>query len=284
MNSQQMLSQSPLRSITEELTKIHLSIYLCLAKLFTKSPFIPKGLPMKYAVAGEHRDFFHKHQLIEFENLLSQERLDECLSTIERILTERLRSNREKTKETSPEKLFLAGRDLWRSDEELKKTILQRSLAETASELVNCKPIRLAYDQLIIPPISSPHSPEQKTPYWQAMKGSYSLEEMSSVQRIACGLMICLRNTESIPEDPATTATHIFPHKAGNGIYFSPTLPIDFSQLCANPNQRFLLIAYAQQTSLYTPNQKDPHVNHLKRFGYHFGDHLSIKDSPFVLR
>jgi hypothetical protein len=228
-------------------------------------------LPMKYAVDSEHRDFFQKHRFLELEELLTPKQLEEANAAIEAALKVRLSVNQ--LDQQSAENLFMAGRDLWRQDQQLRKLICQRGLAEIASELISVKPIALAFDQLIVSPDLHPLVTADNRAYIDLMKTPTSLEEISSVQGLVCGLLLCLRAGEPHP---------LFPSVAGHGVYFDPKVPLDFGFLRRDRERRLLLIAYAEKSSYYYQQNNDPHLHYLKRFGYHFGDKLSIKHIPPV--
>lgn len=221
---------------------------------------------MKYASASEHRDFFQKNHFIEFEGLLSEA----DAAAITTALTKKF-----DFKKTDPEKLYLAGRDLWRSFPDIKKVVTQRKFALIASELFGTKPIRLGYDQLLFSSTTFSHDTLNKGPFINLFEGSHSLKPISSIDGIVGGVIFKLDGAESTLAAP-------FPSKMGNGVYFDATFPIPFSCLKGSEKHLFLLVAYAEANSFYLKNEKDPNVNFLKQFDYIFGSKLSIKHHPFL--
>lgn len=264
-------------------------------------PSLPNDCYMKYAVASEHRDFYQKQHAIEFESLLSSEHLRQLIAADDTVLAERLGVKPEDVKNQASHKLFMAGRDIWRSDEYLKRFIVHSHLSEIASELIEQKPLRLGYVQFFPGPPRrlNPHS--QPDPYAQFLQHQHSLKEVSCLQTVLCGLMLCLSSFGTEPEEnrkgfnivEANTASldqatvqpvSVFCKKAGNGIFFTPDVPIDFQQLWEHPGQTYLMIVYTHFVTQYILNENDPHGHALKRLGYVFGDRLSDKLNPIVHR
>lgn len=93
---------------------------------------------MKFAISQDQRDFFRKNGWISFSDLLDSKELDSLKAGIEVAL-----------KPAPRKSLFQQGRDLWRKDERIKKIVQSRRLVDFAFELVQKKPIRLAFDQWI---------------------------------------------------------------------------------------------------------------------------------------
>lgn len=234
---------------------------------------------MKFAVAKEHRDFFRKHNRIEFEGLLPVEQRDKLLGAKATIISERLAAAG-KAKTLPVDAVFKVGYDLWRGNADAKKIILQKSFAEIASELIELKPLRIAYDQLL-PPLSSP-SLAGSEDYREWLSSASTLNEISSVQGILCGLMLCL----SQPQDAAVAAPSevpsIFATKAGNGVFFSPDAPLNFNELVNRQGYTYLMVVYTKSVSVYLKIDSDPHTNEFRRLGYNFGDRLSDRFHPLV--
>lgn len=227
---------------------------------------------MRFASASEHRDFFRKQHLIEFEDLLSEAQLKLLLAAIDSTLASRLKTYSKKAMQLSAMDLFMAGRDLWRSSEAIKRVVLAKQLAEMVFDLMEIKPLRLGYDQLI-----AVNSLEDQSLVGLEPK---SLQAMSCLQGVLCGIMLCLSSSAN-SDSPQTS---LFPNKAGNAVFFSAEVEIDFKLLNQHLGQRYLLIAYTQPTALYVSNPCDPNVHSLKSLGYNFGDKLTDKLHPIVYR
>jgi hypothetical protein len=244
---------------------------------------------MKFAVAHEHRDFFRKHHRIEFEALLSSKQQQLLVENIPTVLSSRLGIAPEKWDSIAPEKLFMVARDLWRANVSLKKVILQKFFAEIASELIEYKPLRIGYDQLYL---SKPRfqASSEKSFYTEFLNKRHSLNEGSSLQGIACGLMLCLSHLFSESEEHQKTnellleSPRLFSPKSGSGVFFSPDIPIPFEELTAHPGAIYLLIVYTKAYTIYSLQPNDPHTHDFKHLGYGIGDKLSDKLNPVIYR
>lgn len=255
---------------------------------------------MKFSVIKEQRFFFQKNHWIECEGILSESQLQTLSREIPTVCTERLKTPEGKA---SSEQLFGVGRDLWRGTSPLKKIILSSGLAQIASELIEQQPLRMGYDQLF-PPLSLGTS--LNGVYATYLNECLSLEEISSIQGVLCGLMLCIsepqvnataKASNPIPEELTEKSTEpstdpieavqpilndVFPLSAGNGIFFAPNIPIDFSAMKRFSGGKYLLIVYVKSNSVYYRQEKDPHLHHFKQLGYHFGDKLTEVLNPLV--
>lgn len=199
-----------------------------------------------------HREFFQNNGYIQFEGLISEEQIERVQLEINAILAKR----------GDPGDLFHSGHDLWRSSEQFNKILKQRDLARVASELLLRKPLRLGYDQYLVPPLTYPCTD--------------SLNRISSIQGILCGLLICLVNAETvIPND-------IFPTKAGDGTYFLADFDFPWEQMAALTDLSYLLVVYTHERALYIHQINDPHQHVLKEYGYTYGDRLTDQWNPIV--
>jgi len=237
---------------------------------------------MKFSVAKEHRDFFQKHQAIEFEGLLPPEQVLRFNQAVDEALVQRLGITADKIRHQPPQKLFLDGRDLWRTNPLLKKMVMHLSCAEIASELIEHKPLRLGYAQLfpqISPLLFKTH---HNNDYALFLQQQISLEACSCLQGVLCGLMLCLTGDGEDETGKPSEGIDIFAKKAGSGIFFHPDLPISFQNLQQHPNQRYLLIVYTHRNTVYRLQPADPQTHALKHCGYVFGDRLTDKLNPIV--
>jgi hypothetical protein len=237
---------------------------------------------MKFATTKEHRDFFQKQGWIEFEGLVPNDQLDAVNQAIDQTLAERLNTSPDNIGFSSSEKLYLQGRDLWRSHPVLHKFVTQPRFAEIAVELIEKKPLRLGYDQLF----PSCYHPlfEISSAYSQFLKQIASLEAVSCLQGVACGLVFALSEKASILPERQADGVDIFPNQAGHAIFFRPNVPVNWANVYSHFNQRFYLIVYTFASAYYQLQPHDPHTHALKRLGYIFNDRLSDKLNPIVYR
>lgn len=231
---------------------------------------------MKFATDKSHRDYFYKHGIIEFDELFNRDQLHEMNVAIDKILAKRLSIPSHQLVRQSTNDIFLQGHDLFRQDEALKKLLLHRRLAETAIELTEVRTLRIGYDQLLV---GESKKPLMETVYNNFLLQEGTLQVKSSMTPIICGLMLCLETpqaTENISE--------LFTQIAGNGVYFKPDIPLDLKLLSHMQGGRYLLITFADPRTVYIFNEKDPHTHTLKHLGYVFGDKLSDKLNPLLIR
>jgi hypothetical protein len=235
---------------------------------------------MKLVVDANHKEYFEKHQAIEFEGLLGGPQLEALQMCLKISLSSRIDADLNKLDSTPQQKLFMAGRDLWRTDPFLSKIVRQKQLAEIASELIHRRPIRLGYDQFFPCP-SMKLLPHQQDTYSQLLMKEATLQEISAMQGVLCGLMLCL---ESNPSAVSAMETSIFSPKAGNGVFFNAERKISFQEIFERQGCSYLLITYVGIHSVYMLNLQDPQVHNLKSYGYVFGDKLSDKLHPILYR
>lgn len=93
---------------------------------------------MKFAISQDQRELYRKEGSISFADLLDPKELASLNEGIKAVLIP--------SKRKSP---FEQGRDLWRKDENVKKIVQSKRLIDLAFELIQKKPLRLAFDQLI---------------------------------------------------------------------------------------------------------------------------------------
>ena len=248
---------------------------------------------MKFATAKEHRDFFQKNGWIEFEDFISNEQLILINQSINQVLSDRLKVTPQRLRTISSENIYMQGRDLWRSNSPLQKFISQPRFGEIVSELVEKKVFRLGYDQLLPARYQVQFSESTSKIYTKFLEQSLTLEAVSCLQGVTCGIMFALgeiENQESTNEMPASGSgdnsegINVFPSKPGRVIFFQPNVNINWHELYSNPGQSFYLIVYTQATAHYQLQPQDPHTHDLKRLGYIFNDKLSDKLHPIVYR
>lgn len=219
---------------------------------------------MNFAVIGKHRDFFRKQGWIEFEELLSAAQLERLNIEIESVLARRLHLPPPVIPKTAPEKLYANGRDLWRDSPLLKRHFLDKSLAEIASELIEQKPLRFGYDQLLPTAVLS-----------YANIFSHTIQEISCIQHLLCAALLCLS-----PAEGQVIAS--LPQKPGNAVFFAPHSPLPLDQLQALSGGLYLLLTYTTPNAVYCMEKRDPHLHHFKTLGYSYGDRLKDTLNPLV--
>lgn len=227
---------------------------------------------MNFSVIGEHRDFFRCHHWIECEGVVSPTQLEVFSKEIVKGLSTRIKERRGIT---DPNLVFAAGRDLWRALPVLKKIVTQKSLGQIASELIEHKPLRLGYDQFF------PSLGDSSGPYEKFLDQTLTLEELSSIQGVLCGLMLCV--TPPHTDAPESMSTNVFPANVEDGVFFAPNLPIDFSVLKAIGGE-YLLIVYVDAKATYCRQECDPNGHSFKDLNYSYRDKLLDTLNPIVYR
>lgn len=234
---------------------------------------------MKFALDTNHLDFFEKNHYIEFNSLLADNELKEMQIHLEDALWQSARLPKKRTP-LSADNQFLLGHDLSRHSPYLRKMVSKRIWAEIASQLIQKKTLRLGYDQLF-PGLPPPSRHPTDSAYVRFTEVSKTLAQISSIQDVLCGLILCIKSPDSTSEQPAHKA---FPLSQGNGIFIHPKYPIPFQELNISPDALYLLIAYINDSAVYILGEQDPHVHFLKSLDYAFGDKLKEKTHPVLMR
>lgn len=242
---------------------------------------------MKFATAKEHRNFFQNHGWIEFEEFISNDQLVLINQAIDQVLAERLNVSSDRLRLLPSDQFYLQGRDLWRSNQTLRKFITQIRFGEIASELIEKKPLRLGYDQLFPGRQPTQISESSLQVYPHFLEHTNTLEAVSCLQGVIGGLMVALggkQEEDGASEKIPAEGIDIFPSRPGHVIFFRPNVPINWNHLYAHAGQRYYLIVYTQASAHYQLQPQDPHTHSLKRLGYVFNDKLSDKLNPIVYR
>lgn len=234
---------------------------------------------MHFVTAKEHRDFFSKMGWIEFAEVLSLSQLEKLNQGIDEALALRFQLSPDQLKYLSSEKLYLQGRDLWRSHLPLRKFLTQPQFAALASELTGIHPLRLGYDQLLParPEKARLYSAPEEGVYAQFLDTTFSLQEISCLEGIACGVIVSLKGSDS-----RETTLEPFPRAPGHVLFFLPNRPIEWQHLYAYPKGRFYLIVYTHSVAHYRLQPSDPHLHALKHLGYIFNDPLNDRLNPII--
>ncbi len=241
-------------------------------RLYLANHINKKFLIMNFSANGEHRDFFHQHSWIECEGILSSSQLELLPKEIKEALLIRTGIRKEAIDD---DKSFMLGRDLWRAAPLLKKIIVQKSLGQIASELTECKPLRIGYDQFF------PSVGQYQGAYSKFLEQTITLQELSGIQGVMCGLMLCVAPPNK--HLSALTSENIFPFSVGNGVFFTPDFPIDFRILKAIGGE-YLLVVYVKEKAIYCRQDRDPNNHTFKQLGYNYGDRLLDALNPIVYR
>jgi hypothetical protein len=242
---------------------------------------------MKFATAKEHRNFFQKQGWIEFEGLLSSDQLALANQAIDQVLAERLNIPSERLQLLPSEKMYLQGRDIWRSNFVVQKLATQMRFAEIVAELIEKKPLRLGYDQFFPSRQQASYAQEPSSIYSHFLEQIASLEEVSCLRGVACGLLLALggkKENASLEKKTSFEGIDVFPNQPGNVIFLQPAALVNWDCLYAHPGQRFYMIVYTLSSAYYQLQLKDPHTHALKRLGYVFNDKLSDKLNPIIYR
>lgn len=242
---------------------------------------------MRFTVNKEQRDFFQKNGWIEFSDLFKEDQIKAIQRPLEETLAERLRIPLALVGKQPAGRLFQQGRDLWRSNAILQQFVMQPRFGDIVVELIGKKVLRLGYDQFF-PALDSSSLLSRSPAYAPFMEKGLSLEEISSIKGILCGVVIALgekREGDLHQEERTPSETiPIFPSQPGHILFFLPHLPIAWDQLANCWGQHFYLIVYTSALSSYQLQPNDPHTHSFKHLGYIFNDSLSDKLNPIVYR
>lgn len=212
---------------------------------------------MKFSSNPEQRDHFVKNGFVAFEGLLSPDELSTLNLAAEKTLPVR-------------------GRDLSRSDAAAQKIIHSRKLALLAFDLVQKKPLRFAFDQVLYE--KGPSLKKEEFPVPQEA----SFKDLSCIQPLEGLFLICIK--ADLSSKPEAVGPSAFALEPGCGIFVKPDVAFPFLSFSPSSTRRYLLIAYGNPRSLYLFEPKDPGCHFLKSLGYVFGDKLNEKFHPTLLR
>lgn len=213
---------------------------------------------MKFSISSEQRDYFTKHRFIPFTQLLNEGELLELNQAIDSLIA------------NSPKEFPL--RDLWRNSAVVKKIVSSKRLLQLAFELIQKKPLRLAFDQLIL------ESGKSKRSGAAQLLDQGTFQETSCINNLQGLFILCIRDNDVKSEEQP------FEFSAGDGVFITPDNPFPFDTLTPSPNKRFLIVAYGNNYSQYLFEERDPYCHYLKNLGYVFGDKLNDRLHPLLLR
>lgn len=208
---------------------------------------------MKLTISSQQYEYFEEHHVIELEGLMTHADVFSLYEGIEMVISTRLKCSIENIKKQTPEEVFLASGDLWRSNLAIRKLITSPRLSSIASILLKEKPVRLGYDLYIEPTNAS---------FLQTLR---PFGEINCIQGFIGGMCICLEG-----------------EKEGNIKVFSPEFSMDSHQMF--DGKPFVLITYCQASSIYLRKLADPMSQRLRDLGYTYGDRLSDDLNPIVFK
>lgn len=228
-------------------------------------------IDMKFAVDSAHRDFFKNNLAIEFQEFFTAAQIQHVREQLMSTLRQRLKEKGVAFDKATAEQLYISGRDLWRSNADLRKFVTQSKLADIAADLLEERQIRLGYDQYI--PLLPPQLENlADSAYQRLLRSEMTLNSASCIQGILCGVMIAL-------QDEPETQSPIFPARAGDVVYFDASAPLVYSEGC-----EALMIVYTRAKALYVLQPNDPNTHDFKKHGYVFGDNLKDNLNPNLKR
>lgn len=191
---------------------------------------------MRYSFASEHLHFFKKEHYICFSDLLSPEQITLLKKPLKGLYAI-----------PTPFERYLAGRDLFRHDRDLKSIILRTKWAEMATTLFKQPSLRLAYTQYICgkPPLED----------------SLPLKSVSAFTRLSGALVLNLLT--------------------GEVAFLSEECPLSKTGWLTS-DAELLCVAYMHPEARYILVPDDPCTHVLKKLGYGFGDTLENDTHPLL--
>lgn len=221
---------------------------------------------MRFSLCEAFSKFFVRHQLIEFAEVLSSEEVDLIEKSTKQGLEKALGSK--PLDLASNTDLWMAGRNHYLVDGLMKRALLKSPIGQIAAFLYKKSPIRIAYTQAFF-------SLADDIP----IKEPFNLTEISSVDPMLGGALICFNDSE---EKPQELLPDLRRHSKGHVIFFSSSCPIPFPDLFKQKGLQCLLIGFAPSRIRYKLQPLDLHTHALKKLGYVFGDSIEEKDSLYL--
>lgn len=223
---------------------------------------------MKFAIAKEHYDRFHKEGFVEFEGLVKEQEVLLLHDEVLNLLRQNMALSDRGLLAQEPKNLYLKSRNLWQQSDAIKKIILHKRLASIAASLTDATFVRFGYDQFI--------------PAGYESVAALSIEEASCLQGVLCGSLICLSaKAQTTEQEPINSP---FSSTPGNIVFFKNDFPLDFTSGKINEGACYLMTVYAQKKAVYIHNDNDPNQHFFKSLGYVFGDKLNDVLNPVILR
>lgn len=152
-------------------------------------------------------------------------------------------------------------RDQWREIDTLKNFLL-KTIGPLAKELLKKSGLRLGLDQWIL----TENRPQKFC----------SLKEMFSLQGVAIGISLTHSNAEP-PRKPSLGILPV-PSNPQNILFFQPHILLNWPETHAD----VYLASLTFLNAVYVHSPQDLATNHLKQFGYQYGDILNNKMNPMI--
>lgn len=232
---------------------------------------------MKFAIEGNQKFFFDNEGWIEFVGLLSQDQCEMTKEAVDRCLGRRLGRSANDLSDLSLSRLYCQGRDIWREEVQVKKAVCHSAIAEVAAELLEVRPLRLAFTQLLAAPVDPSLEGALGSVAVPCLEGECHLGRVGPVQGVCGALLLCLDPSQSELPKP-------FPGEAGAGTFLSVKQTVDFSPLQSAKGGAYLLVVYSQKSSVYVERSADPLTYCFKEQGYGYGDRLKDSTHPLLCR
>jgi len=223
---------------------------------------------MKYAIGNEQRFSLETQRFLEVGPFLSEDQANHLLAEAESVCVERLKINPKDLYWTPNFQLLEAGRDVWRKGESLKSLVIGRKLSELSADVFERKYLRLGMDQFLAP---SDNKCDQ-------LFENQTLDKFFPFQGTTCAVLICLKGLE-----PAEGQA-LFCGRTGHAVFLMSDCVIPLDLLQQRHGERYLLIVYTAENTVYIHQETDPLTYSLKYLGYNFGDRLNDKLNPIVWR
>lgn len=232
---------------------------------------------MRYYIEHEEARHFEQEGAVLLREMISADTVQKLLEAIQQVLQEKKEIIDIQKKENSA--LFSSGffyaRDIALLSQDIRKILFSKSIGHLACLLSNKKKVRYGGDWV-----------------WQGdsfpwRNGSRPFSSCFCVQPLVICCLVALSSGEEVQKENVW-----LPKLPGDALFFSPQKIFPCTEIPAvsalgngqKSEQKFLLLAYADENALYTYVPSDPHTHYLKRLGHVFGDRLKETTHPHIVR
>lgn len=207
---------------------------------------------MRIYVSGSQQGYFATHHSLEILDMFADINYPLVLAAVNLALEERI---------TPPfkESIFLKGRDLWRDSGLIKKILSQRDVGEVAAQLIEQRPLRLAFSDLVA-------HPQIKQTFFDQWPKNIPLKDWVAFQGPVIGALV-----EFDQEDSKLR------YLSGE-FRFTEELKKEYS------GKLVMLAVYTDISGRYVNNTLDPLSSHFRRLGLSRGDKFKDNLFPIVVR